>query len=833
MTDVDLNEEVEVTIDDASVITVPIDDTLSNSGEAADAKAVGDALALKADKSELQTAVTVNRQSADAQGSILVTAADTKMSSTDNTTVKSKIEAIDGKTAADIPVSSAHGAQTIAQALNSGATRTADAIEMSSTDTTTVKQAIEAVAGDLDDLEETVSGLTERTAADIKYKTGSNETIKQHVDAIDQGLVKTVNEVTPDNNGNINLERVPYADNLYTNEGEQVDATFLIRTTAGSGALSDGYAWPLKLKGNRVHTGYTAESITMTVSPMERSTPAAITASINEATFEAYVETAGTYTLNYTTSWSADPTLYGLTVSNTPINGDQIVIVWDGENDATVTVNAATRTAPAAITAVIDRDTFVAYVNSSGTTTLTYSTAWSADPALYGITVSNTPVAGDVITVVYVKEVPGTITQANPSRLVGTGWNLYNHANGYAHVVKYSNIYGYAISGTYTSIAFAETPTGTQTSITPDEDGLFDITKDGYIIVTGGNNTDTAIWTTWSDWDEGYEGDFETYTENAISLSTMMSSRFPYGLCKVGSVCDEIDFVQMLAISRISRVENTAENLAAAKANGRAYEYDASYIYQVRASEVTNSISLTDEYLVSEHGLEFFDGSSVGVYAEILYGANLKDKLRRDVVTISEQTLTGGQKKQIRTNIGAASVALEEGLAIVVDGNKTSHTGGAAIGDYVLVKNSSIADITDGGYTAAKAIPANTVIDKTYLTACSKGALNSLSDHIGSFPVIAKIDLASATSSSIVVPSGSRHIIIATTSNGQGYWVGYVRSTGQTNVGYYDILGNDANNNSLLISKDDSTRKIIFTQTTARIVNVIDLVCYGTACTAS
>ena len=114
---------------------------------------------------------------------------------------------------------------------------------------------------------------------------------------------------------------------------------------------------------------------------------------------------------------------------------------------------------------------------------------------------------------------------------------------------------------------------------------------------------------------------------------------------------------------------------------------------------------------------------------EILYGANLKDKLRRDVVTISEQTLTGGQKKQIRTNIGAASVALEEGLAIVVDGNKTSHTGGAAIGDYVLVKNSSIADITDGGYTAAKAIPANTVIDKTYLTACSKGALNSLSDH--------------------------------------------------------------------------------------------------------
>ena len=44
----DMNEMFTISFDDASVITVPIDDTLSNSGEAADAKAVGDALALKA-----------------------------------------------------------------------------------------------------------------------------------------------------------------------------------------------------------------------------------------------------------------------------------------------------------------------------------------------------------------------------------------------------------------------------------------------------------------------------------------------------------------------------------------------------------------------------------------------------------------------------------------------------------------------------------------------------------------------------------------------------------------------------------------------------------------
>jgi hypothetical protein len=84
----------------------------------------------------------------------------------------------------------------------------------------------------------------------------------------------------------------------------------------------------------------------------------------------------------------------------------------------------------------------------------------------------------------------------------------------------------------------------------------------------------------------------------------------------------------------------------------------------------------------------------------------------------------------VRRNIGAGTVALEDGLAIVVYGNKTAHVGGAAIGDYVLVKNSTIADILDGGYTAAKAIPANTAIDKTYLTACANGIANSLSEQI-------------------------------------------------------------------------------------------------------
>ena len=69
---------------------------------------------------------------------------------------------------------------------------------------------------------------------------------------------------------------------------------------------------------------------------------------------------------------------------------------------------------------------------------------------------------------VYVKEVRGSIAVATPSALVATGWNLYDHTNGYARVVKYSNIYGYAISGTYSSLVFKVNLSDAGTPINPE-----------------------------------------------------------------------------------------------------------------------------------------------------------------------------------------------------------------------------------------------------------------------------------------------------------------------------------------------------------------------------
>lgn len=117
MSEINLNEEVEMVVEDASVITTPIDDTLTQSGEAADAKAVGDALATKADISQV-TGITVNGQSPDAQGAILIDGDEIPVSGTDSTLLVEALAALDAKTGADIPINGEEDADPIADVIS-------------------------------------------------------------------------------------------------------------------------------------------------------------------------------------------------------------------------------------------------------------------------------------------------------------------------------------------------------------------------------------------------------------------------------------------------------------------------------------------------------------------------------------------------------------------------------------------------------------------------------------------------------------------------------------------------------------------------------------------
>lgn len=372
----------------------------------------------------------------------------------------------------------------------------------------------------------------------------------------------------------------------------------------------------------------------------------------------------------------------------------------------------------------INKATFRTAVTESGTITLTYTSSWSEDPATYGITVTGTPANGDTITIVYTKEVLGTIYNATPSAFVSTGWNLYNHTDGYAKVVRYSDAEGYRImgAGSTNTLYFSTTPTGTRSAITVTS-GLFNPPSDGYVHVTNGDSSTTAIYPIWSDWEsEPYAGTekagtWEAYTATTIDLSTVMGANFPNGMFEVDTTRDEINLSLGQAISRIERMTNDDEgvNLAAAEASGRAYTYDTDYIYLVRATPVTTNIEIDGSYSADDHGIEYFEDTEVAVKADTYYGANLKNKLERDVLTISQQTLTAEQKAQVQTNIGLATA---NNLTTTVAGYALDARQGKTLKD----------SIVPDSYTAS-AYSSDLNNLKTGTVYCSSSAANAPTAH--------------------------------------------------------------------------------------------------------
>jgi len=528
-----LNDTVEEIVEDAGVMTVPIDDTLSISGVAADSKAVGDALALKADKSELANTIKVNGQSADLQGEIIVDGTHIEMSTTDTRTVQAAVAAAAGRTGADIPLTAEEGSVTVA-----------DAIASASADNAQVSDNVLRISGENTDSSYAVEGV----------QLGSGAVLP----VADPSAVHSVNGTMADSAGNVSLSYVDNAGQLVSENAQTAEGEFIRRTSGGLTNIQTGSAWLGVIRGACEHTGQVPESITYSVE-----------------------------------SEAGEP--IDITINNTA---------------------------------------FKAAAGASGTYTFTFTAAWDVDPATYGISVDGTPTAGDVITVVYVEENRGTITAANPSSFAATGWNLYNHTAGYARVLKYSDDYNFGISGAYTSLQFSATEDGIRVAITP-VGGIFSVPSDGYVFVNGGNSSNTAIWMTWSDWQSGYQGSFAQYAESTVDFSSIMTDYFPYGLMSVGAIRDEINLTLGIAYQRIERLEYTAANLAQVIHDGRAYDADTDYIYAAYLNPIENSISLDGEYSVSDHGMEVFEDTDVPVYAQMLYGENLIDKLRNDVVTIS------------------------------------------------------------------------------------------------------------------------------------------------------------------------------------------------------
>ena len=657
----ELNDVVEEVVSDAEVMTVPIDDTLSISGEAADAKAVGDALALKADASSV-VAIDVNGQSADNQGHIIVYGGDIKMSSSDTTTLKAGIESAAARTGNDIPISSASGAQTVKAAIESVDGKTATDIMMANGSETSISDKIAAMDVVATANSNAITGLQGRTGDTIPAETGGSQTIKEALDE----RVRTVNGTGPDEDGNVQVDHALTADNLTSTSSQTSVGEWTRRTSGGEASISSGPAWLSTVRGNRSHVGYVPESISMTVTTAPRE---------------------------------------------------------PGEDP---------------ITATLDHDTFVEAASGSGTYNFVYTTSWSVDPDSYGITVNGTPVSGDQITVAYTAEDRGTIIQSDPQSMVSTGWNLAKETSdytGFTHLaiaLKYAATATFKIIGTYTGLKFSSTLTGDKTTVTP-SDGLFTISANGYLWVAGGD-TSTAIYMTWEDWILDGPTTADEYSETVIDLSDVMDECFPNGLLRAGDVRDEINFNTGKAVSNIERLAYSAENLAAAVASGRTYEYDTDYIYLERAAAVSTDIELSGEYTVNDHGIEYFTDTSVSVYAITIYGNNLKNKLERDVLTISSQELTAGQKTQVQTNIGVKPFIDNIGSFEIVSSARSTGSGDNA---YTLEKSSSYLILVSSNtqsrmamyliYTTSSAITFCEFGDPSNITASSSGLVFTLS----------------------------------------------------------------------------------------------------------
>lgn len=406
----------------------------------------------------------------------------------------------------------------------------------------------------------------------------------------------------------------------------------------------------------------------------------------------------------------------GITLSNTAFVGDTMEIIYnysdvEGEESyAVATYNAVYR-----LTIAVDETTFAQKVNETfGVYTfLRQGSIWMINDSTvniseYGITITGTAQTGDTITVTY----NGDMQVATPTSFQASGFNQFNPVNvlsgytinengeivesvgsyvAYIHAVgglenNYGNRHGdYTIyddntTGTLVRIGYSATiPTTSSTVTLSGSDGIevvndtsilpanklqwITFPKDGYICVALTDITKLCVHPTWSNYKDqdyaeyvapsvinipttGYDISDPTQTQVSLNCASYFG--------KVGNVFDEIFLEDNRYVNRIGRYTYSAENLATVEELGVDYIYDSNYIYYVLPTPVTYVVDIPNngQYIANDFGTEEFVGTTVAVLANTLYGNNLVDKLRTDVLTKSAQSLSQEQKEQVWDNLG-------------------------------------------------------------------------------------------------------------------------------------------------------------------------------------
>ena len=399
-----------------------------------------------------------------------------------------------------------------------------------------------------------------------------------------------------------------------------------------------------------------------------------------------------------------NPSTYGIYVSN--VINPSITIT----NNSSLTSVSVT---PSTCFSAIQNSGTYNFIYTEGDQEQQLSDAWYlngdvVDLTDYGIAGSGTAVIGDIIVinitkgtptsavrVDYAKYNPGTITVAQPAVFSATGFNHFDKAtmsiqdatisNGkiaentgtyvcYCRATPASNTgWGaYSASGAIRGIGFCATlPAKGTDVVTTGVDytttiSTVPVTTDGYVVVVVTGMDDLMIHPRWSGaaddpTNAGYPAYVAYVAPDTITIPTQDKDgqslpTATYGMPAVGPVADRLNLDAGLYIQRIGRLENNSTNMGYVATYGTSYDYDNSYIYYVlKDTDIeTYEVTVDPVYIVNDWGTEEFTNTTVPVGAQTLYGQNLRDKLRTDVLTISEQNpaLSTAQCEQVFKNLG-------------------------------------------------------------------------------------------------------------------------------------------------------------------------------------
>lgn len=471
---------------------------------------------------------------------------------------------------------------------------------------------------------------------------GATKRLLRRLDSQVKSKVNSVNYTLPDRYGNVEINRVSLADNIYSPENKTYTEEYIYRTSGGRSDIQTGVAQLSFLRGFTTVKGRVEENIEGQIISAHQS---------------------GDPDFDYP-SLVIDPAGW----RNSTLGGESgaYIFMYNGTN----------------------------WVYQSRTIEL----------ASFGLTVIGTVTLNDIITINYIKGVQGALCTIKPDKFTSTGLNLFDKdtmsmrnytissngtitasVNMYVIYCKapFSDFSGYVVYDPNNSIirvgyldslpepgktvdtTDVTLDTTLSVCIVPESSANSNV---GYICVACTDPSEICIHPRWSGSNDTVT---EPYEASIVNIPTEDSNgnELPYieiGLASVGSIADEINFDLKQYIKRIGYLPYSEANLEEVKSYGVDYDYDSRIILYVLPEVIKYTLSdtISNTYNVNDYGVEYFDYSVVlglyndnKIYASQLYGENLRDKLRRDVLTISSQTLSEADKTQIRDNIGAASAA--------------------------------------------------------------------------------------------------------------------------------------------------------------------------------